>query len=61
MKGIDAPLNEEQWENFLKIYDKKGEGSINWDDILSDHKYVHAVSKLFTVNYFKGMLFVLEL
>lgn len=41
---MDVPLSEEQWENFLRIYDKKGEGSINWDDILSDHKYVHAVS-----------------
>ena len=44
MTQMGAPLSEEEEEKLLKIYDKKGEGSINWDDLLTDHKYVHAVS-----------------
>ncbi len=39
----NIPLTEEEWEKLLKIYDKKGEGRMSWDDLLTDHKYVHAV------------------
>ena len=46
LEGLGVPLTEEEWPKLMKIYDKKGEGSINWDDLMSDHKYVHAVSHL---------------
>ena len=49
LDSLGVPLDEDQWMKFIKIYDKKREGFINWYDIISDHKYVHAVS----ITYFK--------
>ena len=46
LTAIGVPLNAEDWARLLKVYDKKGEGSINWDDLLTDHKYVNTVSRL---------------
>ena len=43
-EGMEAPIGEEDWPKLLKIYDKKNEGVLNWEDLLSDHKYIHAVS-----------------
>lgn len=46
LTNIGVPLTETEWPQLLKTYDKKGEGSLNWDDLLTDHKYVNAVSCL---------------
>ena len=43
MNGMRVPLSGDEWDKLLKTYDKKGEGSINWNDMLTDHKYIHAV------------------
>ena len=43
--GIGAPLDETSKTKLLAVYDKKGEGKINYIDLLSDHKYIHAVCK----------------
>lgn len=43
-EGMDAPITEDDWPKLLKIYDKKNEGVLNWEDLITDHKYIHAVS-----------------
>lgn len=37
-------LQSDERSKLIKIYDKKGEGFVNWDDLVSEHKYIHAVS-----------------
>jgi hypothetical protein len=46
LKDMNVPLGDDEWTKILKIYDKKNEGKLNWDDLLTDHKYVHAQFKL---------------
>ena len=41
---LGAPLEEEHKTKLLAIYDKKGEGSLSYQDLLAEHKYIHAVS-----------------
>ena len=41
---LGAPLEEEDKSKLLAIYDKKGEGSLSYADLLEEHKYIHAVS-----------------
>ena len=43
LRELGVFLSDEEWVKLLKIYDKKGGGSLNWEDLLTDHKYVHAV------------------
>lgn len=45
LKDMSVPLSGDQWTKLLKVYDKKNEGSLNWEDLLTDHKYVHAVRR----------------
>ncbi len=44
LSTISIPLEEESRAKLLAIYDKKGEGEISYSDLLSEHKYIHAVS-----------------
>ena len=41
---MGAPLQPDHITSLLTIYDKKGEGVINYDDFISEQKYIHAVS-----------------
>ena len=41
---MGIPLDEEGRTKLLSIYDKKKEGKVNYEDLLADHKYIHAVS-----------------
>ena len=48
LKLLQCPVNND--ENISKlsaIYDKAKHGRLNYDDLLEEHKYVHAVSVLF--------------
>lgn len=44
MSGMGMPLTEDGKAKLLTVYDKKGEGKISYSDLLSNHKYTHAVS-----------------
>lgn len=44
LSGMGMPLTEEGRTKLLAVYDKKGEGKMNYNDLLADHKYIHAVS-----------------
>ena len=44
LEGIGAPLESDNKVKLLAIYDKKGEGKINYGDFLTEQKFVHAVS-----------------
>ena len=52
---LRVPLGGEEWEKLMKTYDKKETGSMSWDDLLTDHKYVHAVS-----SYYKSVINVVN-
>ena len=41
---MGAPLESEGLTSLLAIYDKKGEGVMNYDDFISEQKFIHAVS-----------------
>ena len=43
VEGIAAPLDSDNKVKLLAIYDKKGEGKINYTDFVTDQKFVHAV------------------
>ncbi len=47
LADLGAPLEEEHKTKLLAIYDKKGEGSLSYRDLLDEHKYIHAVSTIF--------------
>ena len=44
LQGIGVPLQSEEFDKLLKIYDKKGEGKLNYEDFLTEQKFIHAVS-----------------
>lgn len=44
LEEIGAPLESETRAKLQTIYDKKGEGKINYDDLITEQKFVHAVS-----------------
>ena len=44
LQSIKAPLEHDELSKLLAIYDKKGEGVMNYDDLISEQKYIHAVS-----------------
>ncbi len=44
LQSLEVPLEEENWTQLFAIYDKKNDGVINYDDFLSEQKYIHAVS-----------------
>lgn len=44
LQSIKAPLEHDELSKLLTIYDKKGEGVMNYDDFISEQKYIHAVS-----------------
>ena len=44
LEGIGIPLQSEEFEKLIRVYDKKGEGKLNYDDFLTEQKYIHAVS-----------------
>lgn len=46
LESMDAPLTGEDMSTLAHIYDKKGEGKFDWDDLISEHKYIHAVCGL---------------
>ena len=49
---MELPLQSDDIIKLLSIYDKKGEGKINYDDFISEQKYIHAVShSLITASY----------
>ena len=43
VEGIAAPLDSDNKVKLLAIYDKKGEGKINYTDFITEQKFVHAV------------------
>lgn len=45
LQSMGAPLESEHLTSLLNIYDKKGEGVVNYDDYISEQKYIHAVSQ----------------
>ena len=45
LEGIGAPLDSDSKVKLLAIYDKKGDGKINYDDFITEQKFVHAVSE----------------
>ena len=45
LEEIGAPLDSDCKSRLLAIYDKKGEGKINYDDFITDQKFVHAVRR----------------
>ena len=44
LEGIAAPVDSDNKVKLLAIYDKKGEGKINYNDFIAEQKFVHAVS-----------------
>ena len=44
LEGISVPLDSDSKVKLLAIYDKKGEGKLNYDDFITEQKFVHAVS-----------------
>ena len=46
LESIGVPLSSEEMTKLLTIYDKKGEGKLNYDDLLTEQKYIHAVSNV---------------
>ncbi len=44
LQGIGVPLQSEEFDKLLKVYDKKGEGKLNYEDFLTEQKFIHAVS-----------------
>ena len=46
---MGAPLQSEHLESLFSIYDKKGEGVMNYDDFISEQKFIHAVRHLYCV------------
>jgi ankyrin repeat protein len=43
---MGAPLQSEGLTSLLAIYDKKGEGVMNYDDFISEQKFIHAQYKI---------------
>ena len=41
---MGVPLQSDDITSLIAIYDKKGEGVMNYDDYVSEQKYIHAVS-----------------
>ena len=46
LESMGAPLTGQDMTKLMRIYDKKGEGRLDWDDLISEHKYINAVSEL---------------
>ena len=46
LSDLHAPLADEGRTKLLVIYDKRGEGTVSYDDLLNDHKYIHTVSSV---------------
>ncbi len=44
LQGIGVPLQSEEFEKLLQVYDKKGEGKLNYEDFFTEQKFIHAVS-----------------
>lgn len=45
LKSLQCPVNnDENISKLLAIYDKAKHGRLNYEDLLEEHKYVHAVS-----------------
>lgn len=44
LQSIAVPLESDEFSKLLALYDKKGEGVMNYDDFLTEQKYIHAVS-----------------
>ena len=44
LHSMGVPLQSDDIVSLLNIYDKKGGGVINYDDFISEQKYIHAVS-----------------
>ena len=49
LQSIAVPLESDEFSKLLALYDKKGEGVMNYDDFLSEQKYIHAVSRMAAV------------
>ena len=46
LERMRAPVQSEDLMELFSIYDKKKEGLINYDDFISEQKYIHAVSNV---------------
>jgi len=51
LQGIGVPLGPEEFQKLIKVYDKKGEGKLNYDDLLTEQKFIHAVSSVIKSNH----------
>ena len=47
---MGVPLQSDDLTSLLAIYDKKGEGVMNYDDYISEQKYIHAVSLILCIH-----------
>ena len=45
LETLGASLQSDGVTKLLTIYDKKAEGVMNYDDFISEQKYIHAVSQ----------------
>ena len=43
LEGVGVPLDSDNKGKLLAIYDKKGEGKLNYSDFIAEQKFVHAV------------------
>lgn len=47
LKLLQCPIkSEENMSKLIAIYDKAKHGRLSYDDLLEEHKYVHAVSNV---------------
>ena len=46
LEQASVPLGPEELKKLVSVCDKKGEGVLNYDDLLSDHKYINIQFKL---------------
>ena len=49
LERMRVPLQSEDLMELFSIYDKKNEGLINYDDFISEQKYIHAVSQVHSI------------
>jgi len=44
LKLLHCPINDDGISKLIVQYDKSKQGRLNYEDMLEEHKYVHAVS-----------------
>ncbi len=60
LQGIGVPLQSEEFDKLLKVYDKKGEGKLNYEDFLTEQKFIHAVSLLWNAAFMHAQVHTIQ-